>query len=830
MSLNLRETIQSAEGFSKLANFDRAKTLAQLLKQTTPERANKALDAVFGPEKQMTTAVIVQEPETDSVAAPGLKDDAFGDYENYLTAIFRPGDTLCFVGIVHNKDKAQEQVVNDFVSYEKAISREYFEHLQEANSEASIYVATNTFPARLIGETAGRTQENVVDVRAVQADVDYNGDATMAAIKSSQSVPQPSIVVASSPGKFQGIWLVDGIAKPEAKPLMQAIAAEFKTDSAVAEVARVMRVPGFVNRKYEAAPVARTLVQTNARYHREDFKVHVAASTSQQHVAPEEYLNAPFIRKGGPYGGIYNHVLKIVGHYVDTIKDGDVMFDIVKGLQQRNGCFYSDGVTEYEWNEEQVRQQCVKLVNEWKDQPSGTWLKVSGQQAEIAQQPVDVSNWQSMFRSVGEMDDGPIDMIIEGVLQEGTCFFGANAGDGKTLVALAFAKAICTGTPLFGMPQYPVEKPRPVIYLIPETRDRAFRKRCEAFRIPDDKSKFMARTISAGVPLALDNPALLEAVRQTKAVVILDTAARFMKGGDENAAAQNRLLVNDVVTLLAAGAVCVILIHHATKSSKQNQEDMTLENMLRGTGDFGAMADQAYGLRKDMLLYAHGAGPMEIDFVNLKDREQIGGLTHLRLAASRKPPKHTVQDDGLANESSITLPKSYINETGNFHVVSDTESLRRETMTIENAVKGDPTLSAKSIADMLGITQHKVEKELKYLGYHRVKGGPGGASPWHKDEHGTCPFEVKPKKQTFDLGLAEAVKELGKLLEGTTLPDGHYVAEPDVLAWADKRGIPEAMLSKARRRLGVVLSKENGVRVWQLPEPNEEQPEANAAD
>jgi hypothetical protein len=152
------------------------------------------------------------------------------------------------------------------------------------------------------------------------------------------------------------------------------------------------------------------------------------------------------------------------------------------------------------------------------------------------------TNWLDQFRSVDEMEDGPIVMVINGVLQEGICFIGANPGDGKTWVALAFAKAISTGTPLFDMPQYDVPMPRTVIYLIPESRDRAFRKRCEAFEMPKDKLKFMARTISAGAPLQLSDPNLLEAVRQTKAVVFLDTAARFMRGTDENAAAQNRLL------------------------------------------------------------------------------------------------------------------------------------------------------------------------------------------------------------------------------------------------------------------------------------------------
>lgn len=349
------------------------------------------------------------------------------------------------------------------------------------------------------------------------------------------------------------------------------------------------------------------------------------------------------------------------------------------------------------------------------------------------------------FRSVGEMESGEIEMIIYGVLQEGICFLGATPASGKTLVSLSFAKAICTGKPLFGVADYKVKKPRQVIYLIPESGDHAFRKRCEAFGIPNDKRKFMARTISAGVPLDLSDPILLEAVRQTHPVIFLDTASRFMKSNDENAAAQNRLLVNDVIALLAAGAVTVVLVHHATKNSKK--ETMTLENMLRGSSDLGAMCDQAYGIRKDDALYANGMGPMEIDLVNLKDREQIGGLTQLRLAASY------TRAGGVG-------ATSYINEEGDFKVVNHQEIKQRTDDLLIEFVKTDPTAPDKEIAERLGlkVSGRTVARLLNKLGWHRVKGGPDGASPWHNDESKPCPYlkEQQDAQAAKDAAKAEA--------------------------------------------------------------------------
>jgi hypothetical protein len=349
----------------------------------------------------------------------------------------------------------------------------------------------------------------------------------------------------------------------------------------------------------------------------------------------------------------------------------------------------------------------------------------------------DVSNWRSQFRNLSEMEEGEIVMVIDGVLQEGTCFIGATAGHGKTLVALAFAKAICLGEPLFGLPEYPVMKPRNVIYLIPESGDRAFRKRGEAFRLPAD-DRFIARTISSGVSLQLSDPSLLEAVRQRAPVVILDTASRFLRSKDENSAAENRSLVNDVIELRAAGAVAVIILHHAKKSTTEKREAMTLENMLRGTSDFGAMCDQAYGIRRDDHLYNHGAGPTEIEIVNLKDRERLGGLTSLTLAASYK-------------KQGAICPTSVIDETGNFRLVDFKATKDRDRETLIQLVQANPMMSITELSAAAGMKPFTVRETLTRLGWHVAKGGSDGHSPWHKDEGKPCPFASTKAPKSVDL-------------------------------------------------------------------------------
>ena len=358
--------------------------------------------------------------------------------------------------------------------------------------------------------------------------------------------------------------------------------------------------------------------------------------------------------------------------------------------------------------------------------------KPAGQVAQPGSQ-ASPTDWRSQFRNLSEMEQGDVVMIIDGVLQEGTAFIGADPGHGKTLVALAFAKAITLGEPLFGISEYAVKQPRNVVYLIPESGDRAFRSRGESFRLPQD-DRFIARTISSGGPLALSDPSLLEAVRQLKPVVILDTASRFLQANDENSAAQNRLLVNDITSLRAAGAVCVIILHHAKKRMSGKRETMTLQNMLRGTTDFGAMCDTAFGIRMDEHLYNRGAGPMEIELANLKDRERLGGLTSVRLAASYKKP-------------GAIFPSSYIDETGNFRPVDYKETKARDESTLNSLVEANPMMTVAELSEATGFKPYSVKETLKRFGWHCVKGGSDGRSPWHKDgEHG-CPYQKSGKEK-----------------------------------------------------------------------------------
>jgi hypothetical protein len=315
----------------------------------------------------------------------------------------------------------------------------------------------------------------------------------------------------------------------------------------------------------------------------------------------------------------------------------------------------------------------------------------------------DPANWRDYYRSFGQLEDGDVRMILNGFMPEGINLIGGLAGQGKTLFALSLVKSLTTGEPFLG--RFMTEDITPILYLIPESSSRAFKMRCKAFGIPDDEDVFLCRTISEGKPPTLDDPMLIEAVKHLKPVVILDTLPRFNESGDENDASGNKKLVNDLSNLRAHGAVAIIALHHATKSSADSEP--TLENVLRGTGDIGAMADSVYSIRRDRNLYDDGKGPNEIEVRCVKPRD-FEPPAPFKIAASYRKEDGTIA--------------SYIDEVGDFHLVETAAVIESEDRAFIKAINDEPTIPAEHLAEELGISNRKLRRLQRRLGYVKTLG------------------------------------------------------------------------------------------------------------
>jgi len=208
-------------------------------------------------------------------------------------------------------------------------------------------------------------------------------------------------------------------------------------------------------------------------------------------------------------------------------------------------------------------------------------------------------NWRSIFHTVEEIENAPpLRFAIDGFLQEaGVTLIGGLASHGKTLLMLAMVKALLEESPLFGYEPFSVPRlNQRVLYLIPESSLGPFWSRIQLFRLEEyvRTDRLLVRTLSSREQVSLDDPRLLKAA--AGADVFLDTAVRFMDGS-ENDVESARPFADTLFRLLNAGARSITGAHHAPKGF-EGQDCMTLENILRGSGDLGAMLCTCWGVRQ----------------------------------------------------------------------------------------------------------------------------------------------------------------------------------------------------------------------------------------
>jgi hypothetical protein len=338
------------------------------------------------------------------------------------------------------------------------------------------------------------------------------------------------------------------------------------------------------------------------------------------------------------------------------------------------------------------------------------------------------AEWRKHFRRLSQLDEGPVPMLIESILiAEGATMLASLSGVGKTWLALAMAKALTTGKPFLG--RFKVPTIVPVVYLVPEMGSRAIRKRAEAMGLPDSEN-FLVRTLKEGVT-SLKSPYLVAMIREMKPVIFLDTAVRFIGNADENSSTESSAgLVAMTFELVRLGARAVVLLHHAPKTFAK-QRDMTLENAVRGTGDFGAMCEVVWGIR-----HAKRWGGIYEDKEYSKESM---ALTRLQVECLKGRDIPEVADP-------FTIQgRPYLDETGEFAFLKygDMEidptkvNADERLQKLVNAIAADPETSIRRLTKLTGWNHDNVKAHAADQGYSQAEGGGWVRTPPASDEKKT---------------------------------------------------------------------------------------------
>jgi hypothetical protein len=188
----------------------------------------------------------------------------------FLTRCFAPGETIAVLLRRENPVSAAQRVVR----LEQALAPRYLGWLAHENSTgANVYVAANP----LHSGSRKRTKESIASVRYLYIDIDTDGEARLAALRASDAVPTPTAILSTSPGKYQAFWRVDGFNFERQESTLKLLSIAFGGDPACTDCNRVLRIPGFLNCKYDPAHRVTVEYPCDTVWTPEDFRLDIAS-------------------------------------------------------------------------------------------------------------------------------------------------------------------------------------------------------------------------------------------------------------------------------------------------------------------------------------------------------------------------------------------------------------------------------------------------------------------------------------------------------------------------------------------------------------------------
>lgn len=205
---------------------------------------------------------------------------------DFIKQNFQPQDRIAIV----IRNRREDYTLQRLLSAQEAASPSVQRFLRYENAHGSdIYVSMNTLKPK----ARSRTKSDIAEIRHLYLDLDEEGDARMQRLLESRVLPKPNYVLDTSPGKHQVIWRVEGFPLDHAEATLHRMAAAFGGDPAATDAARVLRLPGFHNKKFAEPVAVRGCHLSDAMHTRKDF--------SEVPLVLRKRPAIPLFRPGGKY-------------------------------------------------------------------------------------------------------------------------------------------------------------------------------------------------------------------------------------------------------------------------------------------------------------------------------------------------------------------------------------------------------------------------------------------------------------------------------------------------------------------------------------------------
>ena len=206
------------------------------------------------------------------MSEPKANSEQSASTVRYVRWLFEPSDKVAV--LVRNCERGE--TVQRITTATKVTEDSFQNWLRLRNQfqSADIYIGMNP----LKPEARARTKGDIQSIRHLYVDLDHEAPRSLAAIEQSSLVPAPNAMIETSPGKLQLVWRVAGFAQDQAEATLRAMARKFGGDPAATDSTRVMRLPGFVNRKYDFEFTVTARVCSDQSYTVNDFRLRIEPS------------------------------------------------------------------------------------------------------------------------------------------------------------------------------------------------------------------------------------------------------------------------------------------------------------------------------------------------------------------------------------------------------------------------------------------------------------------------------------------------------------------------------------------------------------------------
>src|SRR5580658_2578378 len=230
---------------------------------------------------------------------------------DFLTRYFAPGEAIAL--FLRRENPAA--TIQRIVPLERALAPRYLGWLAHENATGTnIYVSANP----LCSGSRKRTKECIAAVRHLYLDLDADGEARLTSVRVSDAVPPPNAVLSTSIGKYQVLWRVEGFTLEQQESALKLLAITFGGDPACTDCNRVLRLPGFLNSKYDPAHQVTVEYPCESTWSPGDFRLDI--STSEPTISSRSLPSRPRSAKRTNSEQDWAWVLHELAHGKDAVK------------------------------------------------------------------------------------------------------------------------------------------------------------------------------------------------------------------------------------------------------------------------------------------------------------------------------------------------------------------------------------------------------------------------------------------------------------------------------------------------------------------------------